>query len=168
MPYSHEEGKDWMVDRITARAPKSILDVGVGAGIYAQLLRPRLPGTCLIGIEVFEPYRAMFHLDDLYDELLIGDARTIPWPKADVVIMGDVVEHMPADDAQLVWSKARDAAQEAVYVSVPIINYPQGAHYGNEHECHVQTLTHDQMLEYPGVVAYWAGAVLGCYEVKPT
>lgn len=161
------QGKDWLVERITARNPKSILDVGVGAGTYAQLLRPHLPGTVMIGIEVFEPYRAMFDLDAHYDELLIGDARTIPWPKTDVVIMGDVVEHMTYDDAVIVWRTARRAASAAVYVSVPIIFAPQGADFGNEHERHRHTWTHADMLAMPGVVDSWAGSVLGCYEVEP-
>lgn len=168
MPWSYEEGKGWLAERITAHAPKSILDVGVGAGTYAQLLRPRLLGTSMIGIEVFEPYRGMFGLDDLYDELLIGDARTIPWPKADVVIMGDVVEHMPYDDAVLMWSKARNAASAAVFVSLPIVEFPQGPEFGNDHERHEHDWTHADVLAMPGVVDYLAGEVLGCYEVKPS
>lgn len=168
MPYSHEEGKDWLAERIVAHAPASILDIGVGAGTYAQLLRPKLPGTAFIGVEVFQPYVQMFGLDQLYNEILLGDARHIPWPQVDVAIMGDVLEHMPYEDATALWKYARTRVSKAAFVSMPIIEYPQGMMHGNEYERHHATWTHDLALKQPGVVDHWAGSVLGCYELKPS
>lgn len=168
MPYSDEQGKDWLSERIVGRAPTSILDIGVGAGAYAHLLRPKLPDTRFIGIEVYEPYVPMFSLESLYDELIIADARFGKWPTVDVVIMGDVLEHMTYDDAIELWGKARDTARSAVYVSLPIIEYPQGPMYGNEHEVHEHTWSHADVMDLHGIESYWTGSVLGCYEVRPT
>lgn len=167
MPFSDAEGKDWLADRIVGHAPASILDIGVGAGTYAQLLRPLLPYVTLTGIEVHEPYVAMFDLDNWYEKLIIGDAREIDWPTVDVVIMGDVLEHMTYQDAAAMWDKARNTARTAVFASLPLGVHPQGAEFGNEHERHVHSWTHRQFMRLPGVVGSWRGRVLGCYEATP-
>jgi hypothetical protein len=167
VPYSDEQGKDWLIPRIVEHAPTSILDIGVGAGTYAQRLRPRLPGTHFAGIEVFEAYVPMFNLTDWYDHLILGDARDVEWPPADVVILGDVLEHMRYDDAVAMWDRARAHAAKAVFVSLPIIHAPQGAEFGNEHERHLHTWSHDDVLALPGVIDSWAGSVLGAYHISP-
>lgn len=167
MPYSAWEGKDWLQECIVNNSPASVLDIGVGEGTYALLLRPKLRRAHFTGIEIFEPYVEMFNLRKLYDRLIIADARDIEWPKADVVIMGDVIEHMVYDDAVKLWDKARHAARKAVFVSLPIVDFPQGPEFGNDHECHLHTWTHEQVMALPGVVKCWVGELLGCYKVSP-
>lgn len=130
-------------------------------------LRPRLPGCVLIGLEIFEPYVAQFGLRERYDKLLIGDARTAPFPTVDVVILGDVLEHMTREDALAVWDKARRAARMAVFASVPLGDFPQGAEYGNNYERHLTTWTHAELRALPGVVECAPGRVVGVYEARP-
>src|SRR5258708_964797 len=104
MPVSSSEGKDWMVERIVTHRPASILDVGAGAGIYEQLLRPHLPDARLIAIEVWAPYVEQFRLADRYDEVIIADVTRLgELPQVDVVILGDVLEHLNHLDAWATW-----------------------------------------------------------------
>lgn len=165
MPISSVEGKDWTRERIRALGPVSVLDVGAGAGTYATLLA-EVPTTGLTALEVFEPYVHTYRLHELYDEVLLGDARTTDLPTADVVILGDVAEHMEQVEAQHLWARAAQAARRAVYLSIPIVHYPQGALEHNHHEVHVvDDWDHDKVLAaFDGIGAYWTGEVVGVYE----
>ena len=165
MPISSSEGKQWTVDRIRALGPVSVLDVGAGAGTYARLLAD-VPTTGLTAIEVFAPYLETYRLRELYDEVILGDARTLALPAADVVILGDVLEHMERDEAVALWARAGVAARRAVYLSLPIVHYPQGALEHNEHEVHVvDDWDHEKVLAaFPGIGSHWTGSVVGVYE----
>ena len=168
MPMSSTEGKDWTRQRIaalTADSPVSVLDVGPGVGTYAKLLHG-LPITRMTGLEVWEPYVTTYHLHDFYDEILIGDVRTTELPAADVIILGDVVEHMSRADAAAVWRRCAVAARRAIYLSIPIVHYPQDEIEGNPHEVHVEEdWGHDQVLaSLDGITAWQTGAEVGVYE----
>lgn len=167
MPYSTPEGRPWMLQRLAQVNPDSMLDIGCGSGTYSHLIHNHYPHAALIGIEVWEPYVQRFNLNDLYDELIVGDVREVdPLPNADVVILGDVLEHMTTDDAVKVWDRARMAARKAVYLSIPIVHYPQGECEGNPHEAHVvDDYTHQRILDtFPGITAQWTGREIGVYE----
>ena len=165
MPISSPEGKDWTLSRIRALAPGTVLDVGAGAGTYARLLADDRPER-LIALEVFEPYVERYGLTELYDEVLLGDARTTPLPEADVVVLGDVAEHMTIGEAQDLWRRAAAAARQAVYLSIPIVHYPQGALEHNDHEVHVvDDWDHDKVLAaFDGIDDCFRGDVVGVYE----
>lgn len=167
MPWSDEEGKSWLATRVIQHRPMSLLDVGAGSGTYSLLLRDRLPGCVFIALEVHEPYVARFDLHARYDEVIVGDARTVPLPKVDVIVLGDVLEHMSMEDARALWARAREAATRAVFGSVPLGEHPQGAEEGNEFERHVASWTWEDVWHLPGVVAGRPGMVIGVVEGEP-
>jgi 16S rRNA G1207 methylase RsmC len=109
MPTSADEGKPWMINKILAKEPASILDLGAGAGTYGQLLRPLLPRTYMTAVEI-----------------------------------------------------------HAAYLSVPIVEWPQGEMFGNKYERHVHTWQHSTALQLPGVTDWWTGSSIGCYEALST
>ncbi len=169
VPLSSAEGKPWTRDRIEALAadvgPLVVLDVGPGVGTYAKLLAgPSV--SRLIGLEIFEPYVHTYRLHDHYDEIVVGDARLVELPACDVVILGDVAEHMSEADALDLWARAATAARRAVYLSIPIVHYPQGEIEGNAHEHHVvDDWDHDKvMAAFDGIGAHWLGSEVGVYE----
>lgn len=170
MPFSSREGKEWTGDRIVRYAPETILDVGVGAGNYSELLRQHLPKTRFIGIEVFEPYVERFNLNEMYDQIILADVMDIdPLPTVDIVILGDVLEHLTLTDALTLWDRARDAARTAVFLSLPIVEYPQGEVDGNPHEAHLHTWSHDAVRRLPGIIDWWRAqwpVTVGAYEAK--
>lgn len=170
MPQSSAEGKTWIRDRVTdlgRDAPLDVLDIGPGVGTYAKLLAG--PAVRRItGIEIYEPYVHTYRLRSYYDDVIVGDALQVEFPAADVVILGDVAEHMNASDALALWDKATSAARQAVYLSIPIVHYPQGEIEGNEHERHiVDDWDHDKVLAaFPGIGAWWVGTEVGVYECR--
>lgn len=165
---SSTEGKDWTRARVLALAldgPVSVLDIGPGVGTYARLLAgPAV--SWLTGIEIWEPYVTTYRLREHYDEIIVGDARLVDWPHADVVIMGDVAEHMSIPEAQILWDKALANAQRATYLSTPIVHYPQGQPEGNPHENHVvDDWDHEKVLAaFAGIGDCWRGSEVGVYE----
>ena len=168
MPMSSAEGKDWTRERILGlrdHDPLTVLDIGPGVGTYAKLLAG--PDVARItGVEIWEPYVTTYRLLDHYDEIVVGDAREVELPRADVVILGDVAEHMPETDALRLWERAAAVADRAVYLSIPVVHYPQGSIEDNPHEHHVvDDWNHERVLAaFPGIGEWWLGTEVGVYE----
>jgi hypothetical protein len=55
----------------------------------------------------------------------------------DLVILGDILEHMSESDAINLWDKISKQAKYAI-ISIPIIHYHQDAINGNPYEVHVE------------------------------
>lgn len=125
-----------MVEFVKSNNIKSILDVGTGRGTYSDLLREHVDK--IYGVEAWEPYIEEFGLLTKYDRLVLGDVRDLDWKRdVDLVIFGDILEHMSKEDSIKVWENMSSIARWGM-VSVPIIHYPQGAEFGNPFEVHVQ------------------------------
>src|ERR1700753_3719984 len=168
MPMSSAEGKSWIKERVgllAAAGPLEVVDVGPGVGTYAKLLAGPAVRR-MTGLEVWEPYVRTYRLHDYYDEIILGDVREVPIPAADVVILGDVAEHMTAGEAREVWRRCADAARRAVYLSIPIVHYPQHPIEDNPYEVHVEEdWSHEKVLaQLAGIGAFWTGQEVGVYE----
>ena len=165
---SSPEGKGWVKEQIQELAGDGqldLVDVGPGVGTYAKLLAGPAVRR-IVGIEIYAPYVKTYRLHEYYDEIIIGDVREVELPSTDVVILGDVAEHMTEAEALDVWARSASAARRAVYLSIPIIHYPQGEIEGNEHEHHVvDDWDHDKvMAAFTGIGRYWSGSEVGVYE----
>lgn len=168
MPMSSAEGKPWTRERVAelaAAGPLTVLDIGPGVGTYAKLLAG-LPIERMLAIEAWAPYVETYRLRDHYDEVVVGDAREVDLPDCDVVVLGDVVEHMTREQGLELWRRAAEAARLAVYLSIPIVHYPQHEIEGNPYEVHVEEdWSHDLVLEhFEGIGASWVGSEVGVYE----
>lgn len=146
MPTSATEGKSWTRDAVERLKPSSVLDVGVGDGTYSKLLRSVIPESTWIGVEAFAPYVEEFNLYSQYDTVLIEDVRGLELPDVDLIIMGDVLEHMTRLEATLLVARAKRAAQHVI-VSIPVLHLDQGAVNGNEYERHIDHWTFQDMYE---------------------
>lgn len=173
MPYSSDEGKAFIKSYLGdfTTSPNSFLDVGVGSGTYADLLKPLFKNAYWHGVEVWMPYVAEFELTTKYDALVIADAREYLLQLSlsnaslfDVVILGDIVEHMSKEDALILWHAAR-VIGDTVIMSLPIVHYPQGAEHSNPYETHVvDDWTHDKVLNtFFGFTSWWVGNEIGVY-----
>lgn len=165
MPYSDGQGKDVALGWYTAIRPATVVDIGAGAGAYARLMRPAHAGHWT-AVEAWEPYAGRFDLVDHYNEIRIADARDLGPDAfaADLVIAGDVLEHMTHDEARQLLARIRAAAGNLI-VSVPILHLDQDAVYGNPFERHIDHWTFEQMLAElgDGVTETWHGNVLAYY-----
>ncbi|WP_298263712.1 class I SAM-dependent methyltransferase [Acidocella sp.] len=106
MPYSSDIFNADIVDIISALQPRSVCDIGPGAGKYGKILRQQADKmgfyTRITALEIDESYVEKFDLNSIYDEIIIGDAITLllsPRVRFDLVIMGDCIEHMRKSDA---------------------------------------------------------------------
>jgi predicted TPR repeat methyltransferase len=162
MPGSSDEGKDWLLAHYLDIAPATVVDIGPGLGTYATRFRPHHQAHWT-GIEIYEPYVDWYDLRGKYDEVIVADARTVDLPSADLLVAGDVLEHMPAADAIALIDRMKAAAKH-LFVSVPIVVYEQGEWGGNVHETHHYHWRHDEMIEVLAPAESWAGELLGAYR----
>lgn len=133
MPRSEDDQIPYFLEVFERLQPKTVLDIGAGAGKYADLINRRAK---VHAIEVWAQNVETFDLASKYDEVFIWDARKHEDFDYDLVIFGDVLEHMAEADAVALWNKAR-AQAKAIFMSIPIVHLPQGAEGGNPYEVHV-------------------------------
>lgn len=182
MPHSDQQGKDVALGWYEQIHPATVVDIGAGAGTYAELMRETSEAVVTGGgefvrriwrdrwtaIEAWEPYVDHFGLAALYDEVIVSDARRLAWPtyRADLVIAGDVLEHMARDDAKTLLKRIRQGASNLI-VSIPVLHLPQGDVNGNPYERHVDHWTAGSMRNeldaYGTVKAEWVGDVLAYF-----
>lgn len=132
---SMPEGKPYAIEKIVEINPITVLDVGAGRGTYATILYPYLPKTIFDAVEIWEPYINQFELNKKYRNIFITDVREHKNFKYDLIIFGDILEHMPMDDAIKVWENASKEANFGL-ISIPIIHMPQDEIDGNPYEIH--------------------------------
>lgn len=159
---SYDYGKPEVCAWIRQHFPPetTILDVGACDGKWRRLL-PEYPN--MDAVEAFEPnlthlqgYRSVFHsdiCDFIYD-----------W--YDLIIFGDIVEHLSVEAAKNELEYARDRCRDTI-VAVPF-RYEQGAIYGNPYEVHIQDdLTPENFAErYPGFEVLLRARDNYCYYHK--
>jgi mannosyltransferase OCH1-like enzyme len=138
MGFSDPTNKPWTQQEIIKINPKTVLDVGAGQGVYLDLIRAVLPEDVFVhAVEVWDPYIKQFNLVARYDKLFQMDVREMETFDYDLVILGDVLEHMPEKDAVELWDRISKNAKYAI-ISIPIIHYHQDAINGNPYEVHVE------------------------------
>lgn len=168
MPYSEPDNKEWIVKKLKEINPKKMLDVGTGVGIYGDLARIFLPDTHVDGVEVFEPYFQMFGLTQKYNRMLQIDVRELPeFEDYDVIIFGDVLEHMTKEEAISLWEKASKHTKWAI-ITIPVIHNEQGPVYGNPYETHVEEdWSVDSVLKsFKGIVEHKVFSITGAFIAK--
>lgn len=175
MPTSLDEGKDWSLERFRRHQPDTVTDIGPGDGTYAKLFRPEHHGVWWTAVEIHKPYITKYKLrntktrTDRYDEIHVMDARRAPGHlyHRDLVIAGDVLEHMERDEAVDLLRRVEAAGAWHILISVPIVDAPQGAVEGNEHETHVHhwdAADMDTVLAgLGGRTETWRGHTLGVW-----
>ena len=146
---SYDYGKIEVVNYIYQQfAPGSTcLDVGACDGKWADLLGHYLT---MDAVEIFGPNIREHRLKDKYRRVWECDAYDFRYGWYDLIIFGDVIEHMTVENAQKVIDYARGRCRDMI-IGVPF-QYPQCELYGNPYERHIQDdLTAEIFNErYPG------------------
>ena len=168
MGYSNPENKPWAKEKIIELSPTTVRDVGAGQGTYLNLIREGIgAGVIVNAVEVWQPYIDEFNLINRYDKLFAIDVREMDSFGYDLVILGDILEHMSEEDAVALWEKISKQAKYAM-ISIPIIHYHQDAINGNPYEVHVEEdWTMERVLEkFKGIVEYKKFEVTGTFIAK--
>src|SRR5690554_1542992 len=105
MPTSDRENKHLIRQWYRDINPDVVVDIGPGEGTYARLLRGSAKKSARwYGVEAWGPYVEDFKLRELYHRVIISDVRHTALetvhPNPDLVIAGDVLEHMAKEEAQ--------------------------------------------------------------------
>lgn len=158
---SYYFGKDivcaWIRENFSAGT--EILDVGACDGIWRQLL----PEYIMDAVEIHGPNADRLHG---YRKVFRRDVDGLDYEHYDLIIFGDVIEHMDVEKAQRVLSYARPRCRDMV-VAVPFL-YPQDAFGGNPWEKHLQPdLTAEIFAaRYPGFSVLCDTGLNYCYYHK--
>lgn len=123
-----------------------ILDIGAGWGKYRWIL----PEYEMDAVEVWQPYVEQEKLDAYYRKVFIQDIRDFRFSERyPMVIMGDVLEHIPSEDAQRVVQYICDNCDYLI-VATPF-EMKQSAVDGNKHEFHEQADLNEAVMteRYP-------------------
>lgn len=161
MPQSYSHGKKEIAEIILNKVKESnnftILDIGCGIGTYSNVLRRNNKLTNyqykIDAVEVVGEYIEKFNLLKKYNNVYIFDVRDDSLfsviDNYDLVIMGDVLEHLSVEDAQFTLRRLKKHCKEII-VAVPYL-MKQSAKAG-KYEEHLQPdLTHEVFLQrYPG------------------
>ena len=129
--------------------PKTILDLGCGIGMYAEMIRRYLPDyTKLYGLDGYMPYLAHDGCRK-YDVLIRSDVFDVVEGRinipVDCVLCMDVVEHFEREKAKrlLDWL----IKQPLAYMSTPLFWFEQDPSNGNAMETHRCFFTFEDIVQ---------------------
>lgn len=166
MPGSHPETKPWVVNKFIEfnLLSSNVLDVGPGFGTFSDVLKSNGYAGSIDAVEIWQPYIDKYSLNSKYNKIYNEDIRNWKNFNYDVVLYGDILEHMSKEDAILVWENTKKYAKNAV-ITIPIIHYPQGASEGNPYEEHVKDdWTHEEVIEtFDSIIDSWVGVQTAAY-----
>jgi len=171
MAFSSSEGKkffeDWLFHVMAAGHIKKILDIGAGAGAYGEIANkvcrdvqqwvPNIKNEFIIrAVEVYKPFIAQYKLLDKYTSVISQDIREYvkDLDDFDLIILGDVLEHLTKDDAIDLFFKLKSKTK-FIWLSIPVrpfypwqVGYDQGSHEWevNKYEEHLYYWKYDELI----------------------
>ena len=135
------ESVKWIHDHFPKGA--TCLDVGACDGKWGKLLNDYLK---MDAVEIYEPNIRKHQLWNIYGIVFNYDVREMEYDNYDLIIFGDVLEHMSVEDAQKVIAYAEPRCRDFL-IAVPY-QWTNRSHYGNPWEVHIQDdLTPENVLE---------------------
>lgn len=157
--YFKKEIKEYIKERFNKNC--TILDVGAGEGTYYNLLGDFYKN--IDAIEVYKPNIKKYELEKKYREVYNINIKDAKYPKYDVIIFGDIIEHLTSKEAYTVLKTAYNNAEELI-VAVPY-KCKQGIVDKNKYEIHIQDdLTPELMLKrYPMLKLLYKNDIYGYY-----
>lgn len=134
MPSSIPDHIPDVLKRIQKLQPRRVLDVGIGFGKWGFLLREYLETwhdrvhpdswkTEIHGVEVWEPYTKLPWIETLYNKIFNEDIRSFAKEadaSYDVIICGDVIEHLPKTEAIDVLKRLLRLTRKTLVLSIPL------------------------------------------------
>ena len=109
------------LEQIKSMNISKFLDVGCGDGFYGKLVRYLHPDVHMIGVEKELSYITKWKLGEIYNEIINKDiANVIGNLRGDLIVFGDVLEHLVKEDADKVIKTSVDNFSHI------IINAPLG------------------------------------------
>lgn len=163
MATSYATYKKEITDYLKSNFDKNakILDVGAGEGTYLPFLQDYF--TNIEAVEVFKPNIDNFHLEERYKKVYNINIIDFKYDFYDIIIFGDVIEHLEVNDAQKVLKYALNRCKEMI-VAVPYLSI-QGIEEENIYEIHKQDDLTDEIMKqrYPYLKNVYKNEKYGYY-----
>ena len=163
MAYSYEfykpEIKEYLKNKFKGNA--KILDVGAGCGTYYNLLQDYF--KYIDAVEVFKPNIDNYNLKSKYHKVYNIDIKDFKYDFYDIIIFGDIIEHLDTNQAQEVLKYAYTRCKEMI-VAVPYL-LEQGIEEDNVYEIHKQPDLTPKIMEerYPYLKLLYKNDLYGYY-----
>jgi hypothetical protein len=130
--------------------PKTVFDLGCGAGCYGRDLKERDPTIRMIGADGYLQYLTSAHCIRYYDILMMAKLKDFLYDGAvnvcaDLVLFMDVLEHLERADGEKVLTEVERYPK--AMLSTPLFDFKQGAVDGNELERHRTVWTEEELAE---------------------
>jgi len=151
-----EDGISVVESRISSNA--RVLDVGCGSGKWGDLLKDKV--CCVDGVEIWSPYIEKYKLKTIYRNVYNANIYTFCFETDtyDVVILGDVLEHLKYEQALSLISKLKKLVKE-IYLIIPISVYIQGMVDNNPYEEHCYQWSNKEIQETLGFSLLHVGGI---------
>ena len=122
MATSYATYKKEITDYLKSNFDKNakILDVGAGEGTYLPFLQDYF--TNIEAVEVFKPNIDNFNLEERYKKVYNINIIDFKYDFYDIIIFGDVIEHLEVNDAKKVLKYALNRCKEMI-VAVPYLRH---------------------------------------------
>lgn len=146
---SGDLGKPKILEFILANFKKDckILDIGFGAGVYGKLLKAFFYQN-IDGVDVWSKNIKETGLNHIYDNIFIENVLDFDFDYYDLIIMGDVLEHIELEDSKKLLEKfINENKCSSIIVQVPYVYENEIAHYGNDAERHLQPTIDKEYME---------------------
>ena len=154
----------WILDHVPDGG--TVLDVGACDGVWAKFLLSLDPDIIIDGVEAYELNVIMHSLHRFYRNVYTMDIDDYRYAHYDMIIFGDVIEHMTVEKAQRVLKYAWDRCDDMI-IGVPYM-YPQDELYGNPYEVHKQPDLTPEIFDerYPGFELIKGSYFYGYYHKR--
>lgn len=158
--YFKEDIKNYLKEKFKKSA--TILDVGAGSGTYYELLHDYFKN--MDAVEVFKPNIDNYELESKYNKVYNIDITNLEYQNYDIIIFGDIIEHLDIKSAKKVLKYAYTHCKEMI-VAVPY-ELEQDIEEDNIYEIHKQPdLTPDIVLQrYPMLKSLYKNKLYGYYK----
>ncbi|MFB0522645.1 MAG: class I SAM-dependent methyltransferase [Candidatus Bathyarchaeia archaeon] len=117
-----------------------ILDVACGFGSWGYQIRILKEGSpFLLGLDVWKPYILRTRKAKIYDEIVVADARFLPFKNNvfDIVIACEVLEHLNRKDGLRLVQQIERVCRTKAIASTPLGFKRQAEIAGNPHQKHL-------------------------------
>lgn len=122
---------------IKKRKYVSILDVGCGEHSPLALIAKHYKFK-VVGLDIFEPYLEETKNKGIYENVVLGDARYLPFKDRsfEAVTCIEVLEHVEKEDGEKIVNELERSSRWLVLLTTPIGKCAQHAYDGNPYQEH--------------------------------
>jgi hypothetical protein len=138
MPYSSDVFDNTIQELLFKWRFETYLDIGPGAGKFGRMVKSIVPHCHITAVEIESEYVESFHLREVYDAIILSDALVLlngdQNRTYDVVILGDVIEHLlKADGQNLIHFLAYRCKRMLVVYPTKYVQYAVGSKPSESH-----------------------------------